>query len=399
MRTIILYWMRWTWKSSIWKILAKDIWALFIDLDKYIEEKLWEKIIDLVEKRWWKYFRDKENFYLKEVLKIEKKKVLSLWWWTIVYKRNQKHINTLKEKDLFFIKTNLKNIEKRIIKDEKNEEKRPSITKNSIIKELEILYKKRLSIYKENSHKTINNNSDIKKATKSIKNYLKKKTIWVSIDDFDNKSLEKTIKSIEKDKKISFIEFRLDKKENLDLKDIKSYLNLENKKTIATIRTKQEWWNYKSDENKLINTLKKALNLGVSYIDLELNILEKIKDKSSLDKVNFKKVIISHHNFTKSYSIKEYKNILEKMDTYKPAVYKIASKGEKEKDIKNMFKLSEFFKENYVWKEFIFISMWNLWKETREAMPRVWSYISFSWYKNSLQAPWQTNYKELYKKI
>jgi len=43
MQNIILYWMRWTWKSAIWKQLADSLWYNFIDLDKYIEEKNFHK--------------------------------------------------------------------------------------------------------------------------------------------------------------------------------------------------------------------------------------------------------------------------------------------------------------------------------------------------------------------
>jgi len=67
-KTIIIYWMRGTWKSSVWIKLAEKLNYKFIDLDKYIAEKNNLELPEFIEKNWWDFFRNEESKCLKEVL-------------------------------------------------------------------------------------------------------------------------------------------------------------------------------------------------------------------------------------------------------------------------------------------------------------------------------------------
>jgi 3-dehydroquinate dehydratase len=49
-------------------------------------------------------------------------------------------------------------------------------------------------------------------------------------------------------------------------------------------------------------------------------------------------------------------------------------------------------------EDFVFISMWKLGQETRIEIPKMWWLLSFGSFLNS-SAPWQINYKRLYKLI
>jgi 3-dehydroquinate dehydratase type I len=63
--------------------------------------------------------------------------------------------------------------------------------------------------------------------------------------------------------------------------------------------------------------------------------------------VHPEKIIISHHNFSKTPDLEFLKNILKKMQKYSPEVYKIAVTPENEKDVDIIFKLNKYFLENF----------------------------------------------------
>ena len=69
MQNIILYWMRWTWKSSIWRELAEKLNYNFIDLDVFISEKNNLNLSEFIENVGWEKFREEEYNCLKEILK------------------------------------------------------------------------------------------------------------------------------------------------------------------------------------------------------------------------------------------------------------------------------------------------------------------------------------------
>ena len=167
METIILSWMRGTGKSTIWKILSEKLWFSFIDLDKYIEKKVLN-LNDYINENWWESFRDLEHKILKEVLNIKWKKVISLWWWTIIFERNFLEINKLKNKKIFFLETDLEKIAERIKKDELNNNKRNSLTWKWILEELEEVYSIREKIYKKNCDYIINNNWELEETINYI---------------------------------------------------------------------------------------------------------------------------------------------------------------------------------------------------------------------------------------
>ncbi len=167
METIILSWMRWTWKTTIWLSISQKIWAIFIDLDKYIEKKVWN-INNYINENWWESFRNLEHKILKEVLKISWKKIISLWWWTIIFERNILELNKIKYKKIFFLETELEIIAGRIKKDELNNNKRNSLTWKWILEELEEVYSSREKIYKKNCDYIINNNWEIEETINYI---------------------------------------------------------------------------------------------------------------------------------------------------------------------------------------------------------------------------------------
>lgn len=166
MKNIILYGMRWTWKSTLWKLLAQRLNKDFIDLDKYIIERIWD-ITEFVEKNSWDDFRDMEHKYLKEVLENHFDIVISLWGWTIIFERNSCLILKNNSK-LIYINSSLENISKRIEDDEVAWNKRTSLTWKSLLEELSEVYDKRKDIYEKFYDFKVDNNGDMEKTLEEV---------------------------------------------------------------------------------------------------------------------------------------------------------------------------------------------------------------------------------------
>ena len=164
---MILFWMRWTWKSTIWKIISERLNYKFVDLDKFMNQKVWD-INDYIQEKGWDAFRDLEHESLNEVLKLDGNYVISLWWWTIIFPRNVEQINKLDDKILIFLETKLENIAKRIEKDEKNNKKRASLTWKSVLDELKEVYTQREDIYKQKAQYIINNDGSLEETIEDI---------------------------------------------------------------------------------------------------------------------------------------------------------------------------------------------------------------------------------------
>lgn len=90
----IIYWLQWSWKTSVWKKISEWEKIKFVDLDDYIvHNKLnhnsvseFIQLFDSPEK-WWETFRHFEYTALKEVLE-EWYEVISVGWWTLSFDRN-----------------------------------------------------------------------------------------------------------------------------------------------------------------------------------------------------------------------------------------------------------------------------------------------------------------------
>lgn len=172
MKNIILYGMRGTWKSTIWKILSQKLNKNFVDLDKYITKQIWNTQ-EYVKIYWWDNFRDIEHKYLKEILENNSGIVLSLWGWTIIFERNSDLILKNNSK-LIYIYSSLENISKRIESDEKAWNKRNSLTWIWLLEELSQVYEKRKEIYEKFYDFKVENNWDLEKSLDKILYFLNK---------------------------------------------------------------------------------------------------------------------------------------------------------------------------------------------------------------------------------
>lgn len=109
MKIILLGYMA-SGKSTVGRLLAKIIGYKFIDLDNYIEKKEDKTISDIFNEKGEIYFRKVENTYLKELLIMDEKTVISLGGGTPCYANNMDLIKSQKNAVTFYLKTSLKEI-------------------------------------------------------------------------------------------------------------------------------------------------------------------------------------------------------------------------------------------------------------------------------------------------
>lgn len=149
--------MRWSWKSTIWKLLSEKLNKTFVDLDKYIESKLNLKLRKYIQDNSWEDFRKLENEYLNEIFENNSNFILSLWWWTITFEENRKILKTEKN-ILVYLYSDINEIISRICEDEANWNNRTSLTWKNVLDEITNIYNQRKEIYEENFHIKITNN-------------------------------------------------------------------------------------------------------------------------------------------------------------------------------------------------------------------------------------------------
>jgi len=110
-------------KTTIGKLIAKDLKLNFVDLDEYIETSEKMTISELFQSKGEIYFRKKEYLYLKEILSSQNNFILSTGGGTPCYGDNMNTIVTQTENN-FYLKVSLPNLVERLSKEKS---KRPLI--------------------------------------------------------------------------------------------------------------------------------------------------------------------------------------------------------------------------------------------------------------------------------
>ena len=123
-------------KTTIGKVLSETLLEEWIDLDSYIEETLDETIATVFETKGEAYFREKEAFYLKEIMR-QNVGIVSTGGGIIVTEANRK---LLKSKNTFYLKYDCDTLYERIAGDPK----RPLASTYEVIKER---YMQRQALY------------------------------------------------------------------------------------------------------------------------------------------------------------------------------------------------------------------------------------------------------------
>ena len=199
------------------------------------------------------------------------------------------------------------------------------------------------------------------------------------------KNIKKATELIEK---YGFCELRLDliKPNDSEMKELFSKKG----KIIATHR--------EDGSNQCMDYLKKAVDLGASYIDIEFERDSAYKSEL-IDYAYSKgcKVILSYHNFSFTPEFEELKGYIEQeAEEYNPEIVKIACKVVEQRD--NITLLSLL---NLPYK-LVVLGMGEKGKITRIIAPFLGSQFTFAGTKESLTAPGQLDIEtmqEIVKKI
>lgn len=123
MKIILLGYMA-SGKSTIGRLISKEIKIPFIDLDAFIEEQEGKNIATIFKEEGEIYFRLKEHEYLKELLSKEDDFILSLGGGTPCYAKNMELILADKNSTSVYLKTNIKTLVDRL---KKSKTKRPLV--------------------------------------------------------------------------------------------------------------------------------------------------------------------------------------------------------------------------------------------------------------------------------
>lgn len=152
MKIVLLGYMA-SGKSTIAKVLAKNLNIIALDLDDYISEKEKDTINNIFSNKGEIYFRKKENQYLQELLNNKDDFVLALGGGTPCYANNMELITKLSTS--VYLKGNLKTLFNRL---KKEKEKRPLIADLSQEKLQEFIAKhlfERVSFYDQAKYQIV----------------------------------------------------------------------------------------------------------------------------------------------------------------------------------------------------------------------------------------------------
>ena len=135
-------------------------------------------------------------------------------------------------------------------------------------------------------------------------------------------TVEKALRAIEEANRLAdFIELRVDYLRNTGLETL---LNAGEKPLIVTNRPKAEGGRYAGNEKERLNILWEAVDLGAAFVDVEMrtepsSLRELIKNK------NKTRMILSFHDFKRTLSPEELRELADRMFRYGADVAKIAT--------------------------------------------------------------------------
>lgn len=183
------------------------------------------------------------------------------------------------------------------------------------------------------------------------------------------------------------VELRVDFIKNLNMEDLCLIKQRTHKVAIFTCRPQSSGGHFNNQESNRLNLIKRADSLGFDFIDLELETL--ITKPLNL---KHSKLIISHHNFKTTPSIKKLNNILTQMNSFKPEVKKIATMV---KSIQHLQILTKLLTNKKPSEKLIIIGMGQKGNLTRFLFPLLNSYITYASFNKIKSAPGQIEIKKL----
>lgn len=194
---------------------------------------------------------------------------------------------------------------------------------------------------------------------------------------------------------LNIAEIRLDLFSNLEtdniLKTVKKFSKVP---TIATIRSNKEGGNWSKSESERLGIYKEIMPF-VDAVDIELiseEIIDEVIECANQNDVN---IIISHHNFDETPSLKSLEKVIEDANNKGADIIKIATLINLGRDIEA---LKELLIENNKDRNLIVIGMGGRGLTTRLEFPKLGSLLTFCSYQQSTAAG-QISLEEMVKNI
>lgn len=141
---IILIGFRGTGKTTIGKILARQIGKEFIDADVYLEKKEGMSIKDIFTKGGEPLFRDIESKVIAELSLLDDK-VIATGGGAVLREENVKHLK--KRGIIILLDADANTLYKRIHRDSHSRQRRPNLTAKGGYEEVQFLLEQRRPIY------------------------------------------------------------------------------------------------------------------------------------------------------------------------------------------------------------------------------------------------------------
>ncbi|KAL9325050.1 hypothetical protein ACSQ67_005695 [Phaseolus vulgaris] len=135
-------------------------------------------------------------------------------------------------------------------------------------------------------------------------------------------------------------EIRLDSLSNIDpYQDLTALIQHRALPLLFTYRPKWEGGMYDGDENKRLDALRLAMELGADYIDVELQVAHAFYDSIRGKTFNKTKVIVSSHNYQLTPSIEDLGNLVARIQATGADIVKIATTATDITDVARMFQI------------------------------------------------------------
>ncbi|KAK8470702.1 hypothetical protein PHAVU_003G035000 [Phaseolus vulgaris] len=135
-------------------------------------------------------------------------------------------------------------------------------------------------------------------------------------------------------------EIRLDSLSNIDpYQDLTALIQHRVLPLLFTYRPKWEGGMYDGDENKRLDALRLAMELGADYIDVELQVAHAFYDSIRGKTFNKTKVIVSSHNYQLTPSIEDLGNLVARIQATGADIVKIATTATDITDVARMFQI------------------------------------------------------------
>jgi len=163
---IVLTGLRGSGKTKVGKLISKKLGWDFIDIDEKIEKKERMKISNIVEKKGWDYFRQKESEMVRKLGELDQT-VIATGGGTIVDKENEKELK--KNGKIIYLYVRPDVCAERIADDDN----RPALTDlETALDEMNELYKQRNERYCKSATKIYHRTEDPDIDASGIINYL-----------------------------------------------------------------------------------------------------------------------------------------------------------------------------------------------------------------------------------